>query len=88
MRCVLGSGVRTELVKTEDQDGLVDLEAQDLGLDKGKRLSVDLDETLTSLLHDCYYIVSIARARSLRRMRTLQWATAVAVFFLPKHCTD
>ena len=20
--------------------------------------------------------------------RTLQWATAVAVFFLPKHCTD
>lgn len=85
---MLGSGVRTELVKTEDQDGLVDLEAQDLGLDKGKRLSVDLDETLTSLLHDCYYIVSIARARSLRRMRTLQWATAVAVFFLPKHCTD
>lgn len=64
MRCVLGFGVRTELVKTEDQDGLVDLEAQDLGLDKGKRLSVDLDETLTSLLHDCYYIVSNARARA------------------------
>jgi hypothetical protein len=42
-------GVRTELVNAEDQDGLVDLESQDLGLDKGKRLSVDLDETLTGL---------------------------------------
>jgi hypothetical protein len=41
--------VRTELVNAEDQDGLVDLESQDLGLDKGKRLSVDLDETLTGL---------------------------------------
>jgi hypothetical protein len=46
--------VRTELVNAEDQDGLVDLESQDLGLDKGKRLSVDLDETLTGL----DYIVS------------------------------
>jgi hypothetical protein len=41
--------VRTELVNAEDQDGLVDLESQDLGLDKGKRLSVDLDETLSGL---------------------------------------
>lgn len=44
-----GAGLRTELVEAEDQDGLVDLEAKDLGLDKGKRLSVDLDETLTGL---------------------------------------
>jgi hypothetical protein len=42
-------GLRTELVEAEDQDGLVDLEAEDLGLDEGKRLSVDLDETLTGL---------------------------------------
>jgi hypothetical protein len=42
-------GMRTELVNAEDQDGLVDLESQDLGLDQGKRLSVDLDQTLTGL---------------------------------------
>jgi hypothetical protein len=41
--------VRTELVNAEDQDGLVDLESQDLGLDQGKRLSVDLNQTLTGL---------------------------------------
>ena len=46
-RCEIG--LRTELVEAEDQDGLVNLEAEDLGLDEGKRLSVDLDETLTSL---------------------------------------
>jgi hypothetical protein len=43
-------GVRTELVNTEDQDRLVDLESQDLGLNQGKRLSVDLDKTLSGLL--------------------------------------
>jgi hypothetical protein len=41
--------VRTELVNTKDQDGLVNLESQNLGLDKGKRLSVNLDETLSGL---------------------------------------
>ena len=41
--------MRTELVEAEDEDGLVDLEAEDLGLDKGKGLSVDLDKTLTGL---------------------------------------
>jgi len=39
----------SELVNTEDQDGLVNLESQDLGLDLGKRLSVNLDETLSGL---------------------------------------
>lgn len=78
--------VRTELVKTEDQDGLVDLEAEDLGLDEGKRLSVDLDEALASLCESsvwlsCEYGCVCVRAAE----RTLQWATAVAVFFLPKH---
>jgi hypothetical protein len=42
-------GARTELVNAEDQDGLVDLEAQDLGLDELERLSVDLDESFTGL---------------------------------------
>lgn len=79
--------VRTELVKAEDEDGLVDLEAQNLGLDKGKRLSVDLDETLTSLGVLRKYGVANARAL-VAVVCTLQWATAVAVFFLPKHCTD
>jgi hypothetical protein len=43
------NGVRTELVNAENQDGLVDLESEDLRLDKGKRLSVNLDETLSGL---------------------------------------
>jgi hypothetical protein len=46
---VWGARVRTELVNAEDEDGLVDLESQNLGLDKGKRLSVNLDETLSGL---------------------------------------
>jgi hypothetical protein len=49
LRGCVGVGVRTELVEAEDEDGLVDLEAEDLGLDKGKGLSVDLDKTLTGL---------------------------------------
>lgn len=39
----------TELVKTEDEDGLVDLEAQDLRLDKRQGLAVDLDQALAGL---------------------------------------
>ena len=46
---------RTELVNTEDQDGLVDLESEDLRLDEGQRLSVDLDEALAGLKIDCEY---------------------------------
>ena len=40
---------RTELVETEDQDGLVDLEAEDRGLNERKRVAVDLDEALACL---------------------------------------
>jgi hypothetical protein len=39
----------TELVEAEDEQRLVDLEAQDLRLDEGQRLSVDLDQTLPFL---------------------------------------
>ena len=49
---VLGPGKRagrTEFVKSEHEDGLVDLEAQDLGLDERERLAVDLDESFTGL---------------------------------------
>lgn len=42
--------VRTELVNAKDQDGLVDLESQDLGGNEGERLSVDLNEALASLV--------------------------------------
>lgn len=55
--------VRTELVNTEDQDGLVDLEAQDVGGDEGKRLSVDLNEALASLARSVSVPLSL-RARS------------------------
>lgn len=58
--------MRTELVNTEDQDRLVDLESQDLGLDQGKRLSVDLDETLSGLENQCEYVVRL-------RVRSSQW---------------
>jgi hypothetical protein len=39
-----------ELVETDDQEGFVDLESQDLGLDEVERLSVDLDESLSCLI--------------------------------------
>lgn len=56
-----GTGARTELVNAEDQDGLVDLEAEDLGLDELKGLAVDLDETLTGLRYS-----SVSNSQSIR----------------------
>lgn len=38
-----------ELVQAEDQERLIELESEDLRLDKGDWLSVNLDESLTSL---------------------------------------
>lgn len=38
-----------KLVEADDEDGLVDLEAENLGLDELKRAAVDLDETLAGL---------------------------------------
>jgi hypothetical protein len=40
---------RTELVEAEDQDGLVNLEAEQLGLHEAEGLSVDLNKALASL---------------------------------------
>lgn len=40
---------RTELVEAKDEERLVDLEAEDLGLNERKRLAVDLDQTLALL---------------------------------------
>ena len=72
-----------ELVKTDDQDGLVDLESQDLGLDEVEGLSVDLDESLSSLFPSCQYFLSHLRlVLYCRIVRTLQWATAVAIHIL------
>jgi hypothetical protein len=57
----------SELVNTEDQDGLVNLESQDLGLDLGKRLSVNLDETLSGLeISRKYHVRLRARFVALR----------------------
>jgi hypothetical protein len=38
-----------ELVEADNEEGLVDLEAQDLGLNELQRAAVDLDQALTSL---------------------------------------
>lgn len=40
---------RTELVESKDEDGLVDLESQDLRLNERERLAVDLDQALALL---------------------------------------
>lgn len=39
-----------ELVEADNEEGLVDLESQDLGLDEVERLAVHLDESFTSLI--------------------------------------
>ena len=65
-----------ELVEANDQEGFVDLESQDLGLDEVERLSVDLDQSLTSLIS--FLSVSYPLVHRVI-VRTLQWATAVAV---------
>lgn len=44
-----------ELVEADNQEGLVDLESQDLGLDEVEGLSVDLDQSLTSLFSSRQY---------------------------------
>lgn len=61
------SDTRTELVQTEEEDGLVDLEAQDLGLDKAQGLAVDLDEAL-ALLAVCDSSGGLLLAEALDRL--------------------
>jgi hypothetical protein len=43
-----------ELVKTNNEEGFVDLESQDLWLDEVERLPVDLNESLSGLTHTTY----------------------------------
>ena len=38
-----------ELLETDDQEGFVDLESKDFGLDEVEGLSVNFDQTLSSL---------------------------------------
>ena len=45
----------SELVETDDQEGFVDLESQDLGLDEVEGLSVDLNEPLSCLFPICQF---------------------------------
>jgi len=56
-----------ELVQTEEEDGLVDLEAQNLGLDKAQGLAVDLDEAL-ALLAVCDSSGGLLLAEALDRL--------------------
>jgi hypothetical protein len=61
------SYTRTELVQTEEEDGLVDLEAQNLGLNKAQGLAVDLDEAL-ALLAVCDSSGGLLLAEALDRL--------------------
>lgn len=77
------------------------LEAEDLRLNELQRTTVDLDEALASLQNTKSQHFCFPNSGGLpshhdrphlpspepRAPRTLHWATAVAVFFLPKHCT-
>ena len=66
----------SELVEADNQERLVDLESQDLGLDEAERLAVDLNQSLTSL----FFFSSVSYPPvCLAVVHTLQWATAVAV---------
>jgi hypothetical protein len=64
LRCVATAGNSDadidacELVETNDEEGFVDLESQNLGLNKAERLSVDLNKSLTRLVH----LISILRS--------------------------
>jgi len=52
-----------EFVETNDQEGFVDLESQDLWLDEVERLSVNLDESFTGLaVGDCGSSLLLAEA--------------------------
>lgn len=74
----------------KSQRGRTYLESQNLGLDELERTSVDLDETAASLeiSHHVSLLAQSSYVVWIWVSRTLQWATAVAVFFLPKHWTE
>jgi len=58
-----GAFQRTELVKAENEDRLVDLESEDLRLNERERTSVDLDKTLAGLaVCDCGRSLLLAEA--------------------------
>jgi hypothetical protein len=48
----------SELVESNNEDGFVDLESQDLGLDEVERLSVDLNESLSCLYPSISFFLS------------------------------
>lgn len=80
-----------ESVETNDQEGLVDLESQDLRLNQVQRLSVDLDKSLSGLYLSHQYIYSSSPQCKhivlVDGMRTLQWATAVASLKMSVLCS-
>ena len=55
----------SEFVQTNDQEGFVDLESQDLGLDEVERLSVNLNNSFPSLCHILsIYLLQVASSCS------------------------
>ena len=76
----------SKFVEANDQDGFVDLESQDLRLDKVERLSVDLNESLACLFTSVSSLIACANhVVCIVVDRTLQWATAVAVETFCQH---
>jgi len=73
-----------ELLEANNEEGLVDLESEDLRLDEVERFSINLYKALPRLYPSCQHILP---SFPVCDVRALQCATAVAVFFLPKHCT-
>ncbi len=72
LRCVSTTGNPNadvdvgELVQTNDQEGLVDLESKDLGLDQVEGLSIDLDESFTSLYFPFLSVFHLLRSPHVR----------------------
>lgn len=52
---------RTEFVETEDEERLVDLESEDLWLNEGEGLSINLDEAFASLRVTCEFLSLLIR---------------------------
>ena len=57
-----------EFLKTDNQEGFVDLESEDLWLDKVEGLSVDLDESFTGLVPSCQYFISVVQTPTIVRL--------------------
>lgn len=87
-----------ELLEADDEERLVDLEAEDLRLHEVKGLAIDLEETATGLAvgnrsgciqkktNVSFYLTICRFPSSPLQLRFVEFR--IPVFFLPKHWTD